>query len=417
MFSLLRQSTLRRFFIAHAQSQLGTGASYVALVLIAYQRLHSSWAVALVLLSDFLPGVLLAPYFGVLADRHSRRTLAVVAEVIRATSFIGLALVASFGATLALALLAGVGTALFRPPVKAALPNLVAPAERSAATALYGALQNLGVTLGPALCGLVLIFAPANSVLLANGATFVISAVLLVGLPLDGRSGRRDPGEEQGEPTSAWQDAKAGASYAVRERHVGLLLAIAAMSVLCGALINVAEPLLATGPLHAGSSGFSVLVMLYGIGMVAGAAYTARLGSRLTVLRSNFLAGVAAAGLAMLACAAAVSFVWALAPFAIAGFANAVIVNPQVRLMQELVPADFQGRVFGLYDSVECGCFALAFVAAGGLLSAIGPRSLYALSGVLLLGTALVGLAMFRAPARARGGAAVPRPEASAAGA
>ena len=61
MLKLLRQPTLRRFFIAHGQSQLGTGAGYVALVLIAYQRLHSGWAIALVLLADFLPGIGLPP--------------------------------------------------------------------------------------------------------------------------------------------------------------------------------------------------------------------------------------------------------------------------------------------------------------------------------------------------------------------
>ncbi len=184
MIALLRQPILRRFFIAHGQSQLGTGAGYVALVLIAYQRFHSSWAIALVLLADFLPGILLSTYFGVLADRHSRRKLAIVAELIRAGAFTGLAISGSFGATLGLALLAGVGTALFGPAVSAALPSLVTPEERSQATALYGALHNIGYTLGPALCGLLLIFGPATWVLLVNGASFVVSATLLAGVPL-----------------------------------------------------------------------------------------------------------------------------------------------------------------------------------------------------------------------------------------
>lgn len=396
MIALIRQPKLRRFFLAHAQSQLGTGASYVALVLVAYQRLHSSWAIALVLLCDFLPSVLLSSYFGVLADRHSRRMLAIVADLIRAGAFTVLALTGSFAGTVVLALLAGVGTALFRPPVNAALPTLVADEERSRATSLYGALQNLGFALGPALCGLFLIFGPATWVLLANGATFLVSAALLAGVPLGRASERVEEGA--GGAVSAWQDAKDGARYATHERRVGALLVIGAMSVLCGALINVAEPLLAVGPLHAGSSGFSVLIMLYGLGMVAGAAYTSRLGSRTSVLRAHFLAGVAVSGLAMLACAAAGSLAWALAPFAVAGFANAVIINPEIRLVQEFVDEKLRGRIFGLRDSIECACFAAAFVGAGALLSTLGPRSLYLLSGVLLLGTAAAGLVVFRQP-------------------
>jgi len=396
MITLLRHPIPRRFFIAHGQSQLGTGAGYIALVLIAYQRFHSSWAVALVLLADFLPGILLSAYFGGLADRHSRRTLAIGAELIRAAAFIALAVSGSFGATLGLALLAGVGTAMFGPAVNAALPSLVPAEQRSQATALYGALHNAGYTLGPALCGLLLLFGPTTWVLFINGASFVVSAALLAGVPLDRVSA---PAEE--DSASAPADAKQGARYAARVSGVGALLVIGAMSVLCGAVINVAEPLLAIGPLHAGSSGFSILMTMYGVGLLAGAAYTSRLGSSLSTLRINFLAGVCVSGVAMLACAVAGSLAWALVPFALAGFGNAVIVNPEIRLLQELVAERLRGRVFGLRDSSECACFVLAFIAAGALLGIIGPRSMYVMSGVLLIATAALGLLVFRLPRQA----------------
>jgi hypothetical protein len=56
--------------------------------------------------------------------------------------------------------------------------------------------------------------------------------------------------------------------------------------------------------------------------------------------------------------------------------------------------------VFGLRDSCECACFGLAFIGAGALLTALGPRSVYALSGVLLLATAAVGAVAFKLPAQ-----------------
>lgn len=396
MITLLRQPIPRRFFIAHAQSQLGTGAGYVALVLIAYQRFHSSWAIALVLLADFLPGILLSAYFGVLADRQSRRTLAIGAELIRAAAFIALAVSGSFGATLALALLAGVGTAMFGPAVNAALPSLVPAEQRSHATALYGALHNAGYTLGPALCGLLLLFGPTTWVLVVNGASFVVSAALLVGVPLERASAAAEE-----DSASVPPEVKQGARYAARVSGVRALLVIGAMSVLCGAVINVAEPLLAIGPLHAGREGFSILMTMYGAGLLAGAAYTSRLGSRVGILRANFLAGVCISGIAMLACAAAGSLAWALIPFALGGFGNAVIVNPEIRLLQELVAERLRGRVFGLRDASECACFALAFLAAGALLGFIGPRSMYVLSGVLLVATAALGLLVFKLPEQA----------------
>ena len=60
-----RKSGARLFFLAHAQSSLGTGAGYVALLVLAYKRFPSPWAVALVLLADFFPHGEVAQKYGV----------------------------------------------------------------------------------------------------------------------------------------------------------------------------------------------------------------------------------------------------------------------------------------------------------------------------------------------------------------
>ncbi len=129
------------------------------------------------LLADFLPGIVLAAPFGALADRMSRRRLAVGADILRAGAFIALAVLPSFPATVGFALLAGVGSALFRPAVNAAVSGLVTDEQRSPAMALVGAGISIGVTVGPALTALVLLFSSATVVLAANGVTFLLVAV------------------------------------------------------------------------------------------------------------------------------------------------------------------------------------------------------------------------------------------------
>ena len=104
MLTLLRETpSLRRFFVAFFQSQVGNSAATVALLLIAYQRLHSGWGISLVLLGVFLPGILLAPVFGSLADRTSRRRMVICADVLRGCCFAGLAVVPPFPAIVAAA--------------------------------------------------------------------------------------------------------------------------------------------------------------------------------------------------------------------------------------------------------------------------------------------------------------------------
>src|SRR5919197_6336993 len=175
--ALLRgERQARRFFAAHTQSSLGSGAAYVALLLLAYHRFHSPWAITLVLLADFLPAIALGPLLGAAVDRFGRRRCAVIADAVRALAFAGIWLAPSFPLTVALALLAGVGTALFKPAILAGLPSLVDDENLPAATSLYGAINDLGYTVGPALAAAVLLVAGAPAAMLLNGVTFAVSA-------------------------------------------------------------------------------------------------------------------------------------------------------------------------------------------------------------------------------------------------
>jgi MFS family permease len=410
LFTLLRDTPgLRRFFAAFFQSQVGTGAAYVALLLVAYQRLHSGWAISLVLLGEFLPGIVLAPLFGSLADRISRRRLAVCADLLRAVCFIAIATIPSFAATVAFALLAGVGTALFRPAINSALPGLVPPERRSQLTAIFYASINTGLMLGPAIAAGLLLVTTAPVVLVLNALSFVASAVLLGGVDLGPWAAARgdadvdvggdvDVGAAAGEnaPVSVWADTRAGTQAALALPGVPVLMGVGALVVLTGAMFNVIAPLLATGPLHAGGSGYSVLMALYGLGMVAGSWTNARAGSDIAGLRRRWLVGIALSGIAMAIAAIAPNFGLALVAFTFIGLGENLLVGPEMRLMQEMVTDRLLGRVFGLKDVLENIAFVAAFLGAGALLSLIGVRTVFVGAGVVTVALAAVGALAFR---------------------
>lgn len=385
MLSLLKTPPLRRFFLAHFQSELGTGAAYVALLLVAYHRLHSGWAISLVLLADFLPGIVLGAPLGALADRLPRRRLLIGADLLRTCAFVGLAVIPSFGATVALALLAGVGSTMYRTTVNAALPGMVGEEQRSPATALYGMNCSIGMTVGPALTALVLLFAPATIVLAANGATFLVSAAVLRTLRIDRATVSPAQSDLATERASLWSSTIEGVQSARGIPGVSILLFIAGASVLAGALMNVAEPLLAIGPLHAGSSGYSVLVAVYGASMAAASAATARAGSSVNRLRRWLMIGMAVEGAGMIGSAAAPSLGFATISFALTGAGNGLLAGPEVRLLQELASERLLGRVFGLRDVLINSAYVLAFVSAGAVLAALGVQAIFALGGAGLL--------------------------------
>ena len=378
MLQLFREPRARLFFIAHAQSSLGTGAGYAGLVLIAYDRYPGAWGITLVLLADFVPATLFGPIFGAAADRWSRRTCAVVADMARAAALIGIGFVGSIEATVALALLGGFGAGLFQPAILAGLPSLVEPERVPAALSLYGAIREIGTTIGPALAALALIAIDPETLVLVDGITFAVSAAVLVALPF-GRPPEREPTE--GARRSLLSDAREGFRATGRLPGVRTLILASGAVLLFGGMLNVAELLYARDVLGVGDSGFSILVALLGAGIVIGSSLGARAGN-LFDQRRRYLFGIALMGAALLALSVITEFAIACPVALLYGIGNGLVLVYGRVLIQSIVPEGLLGRVFGIKDALLSGAFGVAFLTAGTLVSLIGVRELLFVAGV-----------------------------------
>jgi MFS family permease len=396
VIDLLRHERRARiFFLALAQSSLGTGAAYVALLLVAYERFRSPWAIGLILLADVLPAMVLGPIFGAVADRFSRRTAMIIADLIRAAAFAGIALVDGFLASLLLALLAGVGTGVFTPSALAALPSVVAERRLPAASALYGAVTDLGFVAGPGLGALVLLVGGPEAILAFNAVTFGISAALLAML----RFGAAVVAEDH-EQVSLLRAARQGLVTTARFAGLRVVLVASAVALTFGGFFNVGEVLLATEVLDVGGSGYAVLVTIYGVGFIAGSLAGGG-GGALPELKWRYLAGMLLMACGFLASGLAPTVAVALFTFMVAGFGNGVMLVYERLLIQALVPDALSGRVFGVKDALTAWAWALAFLAGPAVLSALGTREMVALAGIAALITWLVSSAALRSTWRA----------------
>jgi MFS family permease len=394
--SLLRaERPSRSFFLALTQSALGTGAAYVALLLIAYDRLQSPWAISLVLLADLLPAMLLGPVFGAAADRWSRKWCAVGADVIRAGAFIAIALVDDFAATVGFAVLAGAGTALFTPATLAGLPSLVSKARLPAATSLYGAIADLGFTAGPGIAAAFLIVAGPEDILIVNGLTFAASAVILARL----RFGGPAPGARRAQGStvpSLLREAREGLGVVARMRAIRVVIAGSTAALFFGGIFNVGELPFARDEIGTSDAGYSILVALFGLGFVLGSLAGSSGGSP-RLLRRRFLQGVMLMGLGFLLSGLVPTLGIALVGFTLAGFGNGLLLVHERLIVQEDVPDALMGRAFGVKDALASWAFGVAFVAAGYLLTLVSPRELVLAAGVGgLLVCACSALALWR---------------------
>jgi MFS family permease len=366
---LVSEHKARWFFAAHLQSALGTGAAYVALLVLAYDRLGSAWGATAVLVADLAPAMLFGPLLGRLVDRTSRLGCALAADLISALAFAGLAVVPGTVPLVGLALFAGLGSALLRPATGALLPAVVAEERLGAANALFGAVRELGQLAGPACAAGILLFGGPQGVLWLNAVTFAASALLLSQL-----RGHVRP--------AAAEDSESGEDGSVlRLPGVAALILTSGAVLLAAGTTNVAELVLAKEELHAGGSGFGLLVSAYSIGMLTGSL----LGNREDGLRASYLAAIGALGLGLLGSAAAPALVFALASFAVAGAGNGLAVVTCRTLLQRAVPERAHGRAFGLLDAVDSWGFGAAMLLGGAMASSLGGRATFALGGAATL--------------------------------
>jgi MFS family permease len=375
----LRARGARRFFFAHAQSSLGSGIAIVGLPLLAYDRFHTPWALTVVLLCELLPAVVLGPLLGALADRLPRRTCLVAADVLRAGAFASLALVPSLGLMIACALVAGIGAALFNPSALASLSHVTRGGGvpgRTAGMSLYSALDDIGLTLGPALAGTLLLAFDAQVLMAINAATFTVSAVLLATIPLSAPIARST--------ISLLASVRSGVREIAARPGVRLLLASSTGAVVAVGMVNVGEVLLARELLGLGGSGLAALMTASGIGTLVGSSFGTRTGTTWQ-WRKAYMLGLACMAADLVLCAVAPVFLLLLLTFALGGFGNGLALVHDRLLLAHAVPESLHGRLFALHKTCTSAAFVIAFVAAGALISAFGVQIMFLSGGLMLI--------------------------------
>src|SRR3954447_11798661 len=339
----LAQPAARRFFIAHAQSCLGTGLAYVALPLLAYDRFGTPWAVTAVLLPDLLPAIVLGPLLGALVDRIGWRTCAIVADVLRVIAFVVIIIAGSLPIVIIGALIAGVGTALFAPSALAGLPRLVEGNEsRAAVMGLYGAIDDLGLTAGPALAAVALAVVSPVVLMGINAATFACSAVIMTTVATRGAVAVAGPA------TTLLADARAGLRELASRPEVRVLLASSTGVVFCLGVTNVGEVVLAREVLGVGGSGLAAMVAAGGLGTVLGSLCTRFTTAGDWMWRRAYTFGLAALMTELVICAF-VGKLWVVIPMlALGGFGNGLTLVHDRMLLSHVTPESLHGRLFGL---------------------------------------------------------------------
>lgn len=401
---------------------------------------NSANMLSLASLAGFLPLALFGMFAGAIVDRLPLKRVLIGSDLFIAAVSAFVACVSLAGAlpvwvVIAALFLRAIGTSFYTPAFQALTPH-VAPSEHL--TRLAGVTQTVqsgGYIAGTAAAAIIypLWGLTAMIALDVAGALIAVCAIMAARLDLDEAvmpgdtdaldsrhsaekacdARASDSGLAPGEFAA---DASDGANRSC-DAFSGILATVRAILVevdegfkvlkgfrglfallWCGfAFTLVFAPISALFPImvldhFGGNTGDAALAeIVFAVGMIAGGALLATTGGfknrAFTVVAATALYGMATIFAGLLGAGGIVAFF--VAAFAM-GFSSPFYSGPQTALMQEKVPSEFLGRVFGLYGSLMAWALPLGLVASSLFADAVGAPAWFAGAGVAMVVLAVI---------------------------
>lgn len=360
---------------------------------------NSASMLSLASLAGFLPLALFGMFAGTIVDRLPlKRTLvgadlfiAAVSAIVAAVSFTGalpvwVVMVALF--------FRAIGNAFHTPAFQALTPLVAPPKHLTRLAGVTQAVQSGGYILGTAIAAVIypLWGLTAMIALDVAGALFATAAIIAAHLDVGGVSAG-DSAEAPANASGVLSRLRSLMSetaegYRVLRGYRGLFALL-----WCGfAFTFVFSPISALFPImtlghFGGTTGDAAMAeIVFSVGMIAGSALLASWGGfknrAFTVVAATALYGVATFGAGLLGTG---GFSLFLAASFLMGFSSPFYSGPQMALMQEKVPPEFLGRVFGLYGAIMSWALPLGLAGSSLFADVVGAPAWFVGAGAAMV--------------------------------
>jgi DHA3 family tetracycline resistance protein-like MFS transporter len=384
-FGILRPLQVRDFrflWIGTTVSMVGDGIFIVTLAWQVYSLSHSPAALAVVGAAQATPIVLLLLGAGVLADRVDRRYLMIVGDLLRFAAVGAMSLmVTSHTVTVprivALAVVVGIGQALYMPAFSSIVPFVVSEDLLVEASSLAEFVRPIAQTLaGPFIGGVIVGVAGTGWAFAADAASFAWSASMIALM--------RPHREEPAEVSKPLEDLREGFRWVRANRWFWISLVSTGIGVLLTAgAWEVLVPYIVKEELHASAV---VLGLVYALGGCAAVVTAAVMGQRGRLPKRPITTYY---GLWAMSCLAQVGFGIAFHVWQVA--ITAMVIQTCVTAFSVLwftmeyriVPAALLGRVSSIDWLLVLAGAPLAFALVGPLVHLFGARGTMVVTGSL----------------------------------
>jgi predicted MFS family arabinose efflux permease len=276
------------------------------------------------------------------------------------------------------------------------VPRLVPDEELLTANALSGQVSNVSRLAGSALGGILAAVGGILAVTIADAASFVVSAALLVLVTASGRTAPPGPagGSVRARFALIGDELRDGLRLTARHRVLRALMVFALVTSVGEGIMGTLFTPFVERVLHGSSQEFGLVVAAQAVGGIAGGMVAASLGHR--VRASRLLSwGAIVFGLVDLAIflyPLGYVAVWpAAVGMVIVGIPGALCLAGLITLFQRSSEDSYRGRVFGAISTLEGVTILAGTLGAGYLSRFAGIIGVLAIQGG---GYVVAGLAM-----------------------
>jgi MFS family permease len=385
--SLFRRRDFRLLWVGETTSQFGSAVTWVALPLIAVQSLHAGpFEVALLTAATWLPWLVIGLVAGAWVDRLPKRPLMLLCDVVSMLLLASVPVadwcgVLTIGQLLAVALLAGVSSVFFTSAYQAYLSALVEGEELVEANAKLQGSASAAQIGGPGLAGGIAALAGVASGLLADAATFAVSAFCLRSI------GSREPEvQAPAERRDLRREVLVGVRFLFTDPYLRPVALAAAVGNLCLTGMDSLLIYFLVKIVGVDSGVAGALMASVGVGGLVGALCARRLADRLGTARAVLCCYVV--GLPFMLLVPLTRSGVGLVLFAGYGVMAVGMVAGNVvydGFVQRYTPSEMMGRIAASVSTVAYCCMPVGAVLAGGLGSLVGvPVTLWVMAAGLV---------------------------------
>jgi len=383
----LGHKNYRLFYGGQLVSLTGTWMQIVAQSWLVYRLTGSAATLGFVAFAGQIPGFLLAPVGGAVADSFSRHRILITTQTLAMLLALVLAVLTLTGNVAVwhvyvLAGLLGVVNAFDIPSRQAFVADLVGREDLVNAIALNSSMINGARLVGPAMAGLLVATIGEGWCFFVNALSYVAVIAGLARMSVE----RRETIAERRSPVRRVVE---GFSFVGRTGPIRALIILLGLVSLFGMPYTVLMPVFADRILHVGAGGLGVLLGAAGVGALCAALLLlARRGVRGMGRWVAFSS--AGFGGSLVLFSQLQDFRLAVAVLVVVGFSMIIQIASSNTLVQAMAPDALRGRVMAVYSMMFLGMAPLGALLAGWMAERVGAANTVALGGAGCILSALV---------------------------